>query len=187
MQRHAESRILQLKLNAHRRRLQLLTRDRSRPRDNRPVNGTYRNAVAAPVDPAVARARFADFVDRALKIARDNGMTDRKISALSGVATSTFHRWRTGEIKGLPKLPQVRAFCEAVGASVDEAMRVLGMTDLAPIPTPEPPLPRDVRIILRKLADPNASEIDKQFIRLSLQMLASRTTESRSTAEEETG
>lgn len=130
--------------------------------------------MAAPVDPAVARARFATFVERALDSARARGMTDREIQRVSGVATSTFHRWRLAQGRGLPELPKVRAFCEATGASVEEAMRVLGMTDSAPEATPEPPLPRDVRIILRRLADPNAPEDEKQFLRMSLQMLAAR-------------
>jgi hypothetical protein len=130
--------------------------------------------ASTPIDPAVARARFAVFVDRALESARLAGMTDREIQRVSGVATSTFHRWRQQQGRGLPELPKVRAFCEATGASIDEAMRVLGMTDSAPEPTPEPPLPRDVRIIMRRLADPNTPEREKDFIRQSLAMLAER-------------
>jgi hypothetical protein len=130
--------------------------------------------ASTPVDPAVARARFATFVARALDNARLAGMTDREIQRKSGVATSTFHRWRTADGKGLPKLPQVRAFCAATGASIEEAMRVLGMTDDAPAPTPEPPLPRDVLIIMRRLADPNTPEAERDFIRQSLSMLAER-------------
>lgn len=149
-------------------------RDRSRPRDNRPANATYGDTVAAQISPDVARARFARFVERALVQARNNGLTDREIQRRSGVATSTFHRWRTQEGKSLPKLPQVRAFCEATGASLDEAMRALGMTEEAPQATPELPLPDDVRIILRKLADPNVSEDEKAPIRMVLQMLAAR-------------
>jgi hypothetical protein len=126
------------------------------------------------VTPEVARARFANFVERALDSARARGMTDREIQRVSGVATSTFHRWRQAEGRSLPELAKVRAFCSATGASIEEAMRVLGMTDNAPEPTPEPPLPRDVRIILRRLADPNTPERERDFIRQSLSMLAER-------------
>lgn len=143
--------------------------------------------AATGLDPAVARARFAVFVERALEGARLRGMTDREIQRVSGVATSTFHRWRQQQGRGLPELPKVRAFCEATGASVEEAMRVLGMTDAEPEPTPEPPLPRDVRIILRKLADPNTSDADRQFIRMTLQMLAERARTTRSSDIAETG
>lgn len=130
--------------------------------------------MATPADPAVARAHFATFVDRALDNARLAGLTDREIARRSGVATSTFHRWRTAQGRGLPELPKVRAFCDVTGASIDEAMRVLGMTDAAPTPTPEPPMPRDVRIIMRRLADPNTPEPEREFIRQSLAMLAER-------------
>jgi transcriptional regulator with XRE-family HTH domain len=130
--------------------------------------------ASSPIDPAVARDRFALFVKRALDDARARGMTDREIARVSGVATSTFHRWRTAEARGLPELPKVRAFCQAVGASVEDAMRALGMTDSGPQPTPEPPLPQDVRVILRRLTDPNTPDAQKQFIRMTLQMLAER-------------
>ncbi|MEU7904158.1 hypothetical protein [Actinoplanes sp. NPDC049118] len=173
MQRHAEKRNLKQKLYTRRPNGRMHTRERSRPRDNRPANGTYRDVVAAaPIDPAVARANFAGFVDRALRHARDGGMSDRDIQRVSGVATSTFHRWRSAEGRSLPKLPQVRAFCQATGASIEEALRVLGMTDSAPTATPEPPLPRDMRIILRRLTDPNTPDSEREFIRKSLQMLA---------------
>lgn len=101
-------------------------------------------------------------------------MTDREIMRVSGVATSTFHRWRKQEGRGLPELTRVRAFCEATGASIEEAMRVLGMTDTSPVPTPEAPLPRDVVTIMRRLADPNTPETEREFIRQSLAMLAER-------------
>lgn len=174
MQRYAEQGVVRLRDWQRRRELRLRLRDRSRPWDNRPANGTYRDRVAT--DPAVARARFAVFVDRALKDARARGLTDREIARRSHVATSTFHRWRIAQGQGneLPKADRVRAFCEAVDASVDEAMRVLGMTDAEPEPTAETPLPRDVRVILRRLADPNTPEAEAQFIRMTLQMLAGR-------------
>jgi transcriptional regulator with XRE-family HTH domain len=130
--------------------------------------------VAPPVDPTVARARFAIFVDRALRIAREAGMSDREVQRVSGVATSTFHRWRNQETKSLPRLAQVRAFCEATGANVAEAMAALGMSDNGPSSAPEPPLPREIRIIMRRLEDPHTSEVEKDFIRQSLQMLAGR-------------
>lgn len=156
-----------------RRRDRLHVRDRSRPRDNRPKNGTYVDGVSgSPLLPSVARAQFAVWVRRALDQARMSGLTDREIARRSGVATSTFHRWRVAEGKGLPRLPQVRAFADATGASLRDAMHALGMTEEPPEPTPEPPLPRDVVTILRRLADPNTPADEVQFIRMTLQLLA---------------
>lgn len=179
MQRYAEERIKRMRAIGRLRPLRLHVRDRSRPWDNRPVNGTYGDRVE--LDPAVARARFGNFVDRALRDARARGMSDRKIALASGVATSTFHRWRQAQGRGLPELDKVRAFCDALGISVDDAMQALGMTDAAPEPTPEVPMPEDVRKILRTLADPNASEETKQFLRMSLNLLAGRAADSRTT------
>lgn len=175
MQRYAEQGIGRVIALKRRRPLRLHERDRSRPWDNRPTNGTYCDPVA--IDPTVARARFAAFVDRALRDARTRGMTDRDIARRSKVATSTFHRWRQADGRGLPELDRVRAFCDAVGASVEDAMQALGMTDASPEPTPELPMPEDVRKILRKLADPNEPEESKQFLRMSLSLLAGRTAE----------
>jgi hypothetical protein len=101
-------------------------------------------------------------------------MTDKQIYKISGVSSSTFHRWRLGQGQELPQISKVRAFCEAVDASVEDAMKALGMSDSGPEPTPEPPLPRDVRIILRRLADPNTPDSEADFIRMTLQMLAAR-------------
>lgn len=177
MQRHAVAMIERTRASNRRHPLRLRRRDRSRPWDNRPVSGTYGDRVE--LDPAVARARFATFVDRALRDARTRGLSDRKIALASGVATSTFHRWRQATGRGLPELDKVRAFCNALGISVDDAMQALGMTDAAPEPTPETPMPEDMRKILRVLADPNASEETKQFLRMSLNLLAGRAAEPR--------
>jgi hypothetical protein len=181
MQISAEQRILRLRPNTYRPGRWLRMRDRSRPRDGRPANGTYGDRVEAHVDPAVARVRFGRFVDRALASARAGGMTDREIQRQSGVATSTFHRWKNAEGRTLPSIGKVRAFCEATGASFQDAMRALGMTDdAAPTPTPEPPLPREIQTIMRKLADPTTPGVERDFILMTLQMLAARRTASSS-------
>jgi transcriptional regulator with XRE-family HTH domain len=124
----------------------------------------------------VALANYAAFVDRWLRRARAGTppLTDRKIYALSGVSTSTLSRWRNAQGTQLPEIEKVRAFCRVVGAPVDEALAALGLTDEPAEATPEAPLPADVQIILRRLADPNTPESEREFIRLSLQMLADR-------------
>lgn len=176
MQHDAERRRSGLRPARFRSPGRLRKRDRSHPWDNRPATGTYRDNVAAsPISADVSRARFAAFVQRALERARAGGLTDREIARRSGVATSTFHRWRLGEGNTLPKIDKVRSFCEVTGVSLDEAMRALGMTDNARSePTPAAPLPEDVRIILRTLADPNVDEAQKAAIRGILQLLATR-------------
>lgn len=149
-----------------------------RPRDNRPANRTYGDGVpaASPApNPDVARARFAKFVSAALRSARQRGMTDRTIAEATGIGPSTFHRWRRGEGRELPEMEKVRAFCEGLGVSVTGAMTALGLNPtVRDSPEPEPPMPPEVRRVLRLLADPNVPDKDKVFLSETLKMLADR-------------
>jgi transcriptional regulator with XRE-family HTH domain len=130
-------------------------------------------AASPAPSPNVARARFARFVKVALDAARERGMTDADIKAATGVGPSTFHRWKRGEGRELPELEKVQAFCEGLGVSVVGAMTALGLNPAKrDNPEPEPPLPPEVRTILRRLADPNVSQSDKLVIREMLKMLA---------------
>lgn len=144
-------------------------RERARPRDNRPENGTQYGGVIAPV----SRARFARFVAHALAAARDRGMTDKDIAAATGIGTSTFHRWQRGEFATAPDLSRVRAFCEGLGVSTREALAALGMSERQPT-APEPPMDPDVLTVLRALADPNVPADEKRMIRDMIGMIADR-------------
>lgn len=130
------------------------------------------------------RARFAAFVDRALTMARARGMTDRDIHQATGVQASTFHRWRRGELRTTPDMGKVRAFCRGVGVDINEALTALGMTGERTDPQPEPQMDPDMRLIMRRLNDPNTPPAEKVFIRESLRMLAERATRRR---QDETG
>jgi transcriptional regulator with XRE-family HTH domain len=144
----------------------------TRPLDSPPAGGTYRDAVATA--PGVDRARFARFVARALDNAHDRGMTDKDIAAATGIGTSTFHRWQRGEFATAPAVDKVKRFCLGLGESVDDAMTALGVRGGAPRGGPEPPLPPEVKVILRALADPNVPDQDKLVIREMLRMLANQ-------------
>lgn len=150
--------------------------EHSRPRDNRPQNRPHHESVSASPAPShdVSRARFAAFVARSLDAARRRGMTDKDIHRATGVPPSTFHRWQKGSFATAPDLDKVRAFCAGLGISPAGALAALGLAPQRDEPAPEPPLPPEVRTILRKLADPNVSEFDKQFMRETLHMLAER-------------
>jgi transcriptional regulator with XRE-family HTH domain len=119
----------------------------------------------------VALARFAAFTKRALRDARDRGMTDQDIQRATGVAQSTFHRWQKGVGTNLPNISKVRAFCDGLDVPLRPALIALGMDD-AREPTPEPPLDPDIQRIARILRDPNVSEAEKQAIRHTIRMLS---------------
>lgn len=180
MQRYAEGLANETKGRARYAR----RRECSRPRDNRPANATYVDRVAA--SPDVNRSRFARFVARSLASARDRGMTDKDIHAATGIPPSTFHRWQKGQFATAPDLDKVKRFCEGLGVSLTGAMTALGMAPGRDTAEPEPPLPPEIRTILRRLADPNVRESDKLVIREMLKLLAQQARERRE-PEEGTG
>lgn len=168
MQRYAETRAGRGKARCRYDR----RRQRSRPRDNRPANGTYRDRVAASSD--VNRARFSRFIAWALTSARTRGMTDRDIVEATGVAASTFHRWQRADFKEAPEIERVRRFCEGLGVPVAGALVALGVTEGRDQAEPEPAIPPDVQRILRALADPHVPTDEKLIIREMLRMIAAR-------------
>lgn len=75
----------------------------------------------------------------------------------------------------MPELEKVRAFCEGLGVSVVGAMTALGLNPAArDNPEPEPPMPPEIRRVLRLLADPNVPDKDKVFLQETLRMLVDR-------------
>ncbi|WP_415857525.1 helix-turn-helix domain-containing protein [Salinispora arenicola] len=101
-------------------------------------------------------------------------MTDKDIAKATGIGPSTFHRWRRGEGRELPEIEKVRAFCAGLGISPAGALAALGLDPSRDNPEPEPPLPPEVRRILRTLADPNVPDADKLVLQEMLKMLADR-------------
>lgn len=119
--------------------------------------------------PGVARARFARFIERALRDARKRGLTDPDIYRLTGVRPSTFHRWQTLE-GGLPTIPKVDAFCDGLDIPRGAAYAALGIQETreATPATLDPDLSRLARI----LEDPAVPEEEKQAIRHTIRMLS---------------
>jgi transcriptional regulator with XRE-family HTH domain len=124
-----------------------------------------------PVSLEVARANFSAFVKRALREARDRGLTDDAIAAETGVGDSTFHRWAKGEWVQRPKLDKVVAFCVGLNLNQAEALRALGLEDGRPAPT-EPVTIPEVDAIARMLKDPAVPDDEKQAVLHTLRMLA---------------
>lgn len=136
------------------------------------MNRTDTERVTVP--PAVARARFAKFVGRALRDARERAMTDKDIQRATGISPSTFHKWQSGE-GGLPKWEKVAAFCTGLDIPVSAGAAALGISDRAREPEPEPMEDPDLRRLGRLLRDPNVSEAEKLAIRHTIRMLARST------------
>lgn len=134
-----------------------------------PANRADTQRVSSP-SPDVARARFAAWVDRAIRRAQDRGLTTREIEARTGIGSSTWDRWRN-RIGGMPKIDRVRAFAEGLDEDPQPAFAALGMAGVARTPT-APELDPDVRALARYLASPKVSDEEKLAIRLLLRRLA---------------
>lgn len=74
----------------------------------------------------------------------------------------------------MPDLAKVRAFCQGLNLSVDDAMTALGVTAGRDNPEPAPPVDPDLQVIMRRLMNPRTPAAEKLFIRESLRMLAER-------------
>lgn len=138
------------------------------------MHGTYRGLVAVSRD--VALDRFSEFVKRTLDAARARGMTDKQICAVTGLTSSTIHRWRRGDfgLRG-PSADSVMKFADGMNVPRKTVGDLLGWsTDEAKVQEAEPQLPPDVRELLRRLRDPNVPEQEKQFIRETFKSLVSR-------------
>lgn len=102
------------------------------------------------------------------------GMSKAELARRLGIDRGTVHRWETG--KNRPEDPAVvQAFAELFGLDVDEALIAAGLrlgATTVRTPTSEPPLDPDLKIIMRRLTDPNVSEAEKISIRATLRYLA---------------
>jgi len=97
-------------------------------------------------------------------------MTDPQIEKVTGIAASTFHRWRGG--KTAPTVDKVRQFCAGLGIPAREALAAMGAAErraTAAEPITQDP---DFALLARRLQDPNVSEETKAYIRTTLRMLA---------------
>lgn len=144
-----------------------------RPRDKRPANGTYPAFVTSP---DLQRAKFAEFVDRALRRAQRRGLTIESIERASGVTRSTIYRWRRGDLARFPTAVKVRDLCEALGEDPQEAITILWPSKASPVKrqaTPPGPLDPDLVELARILEDPRTSKADVAYIRRFLRQLAS--------------
>lgn len=123
----------------------------------------------------VRRDRFAKLVRRVLDDARARGMTIPEIEKATSVPKTTFYRWRDSGWTRDPSGTMVRNFFDGLNVPYQSAYNALDWADPeAGDAEPDPPLDPEIREILRKLNDPSVDEAEKQFLRESIRMLASR-------------
>lgn len=96
------------------------------------------------------------------------GWSVARLARESGIHRATIFRWIAGD--GGATVANVRAIAEAVGDDPANALRAAGNTGAARPPAEE--LDPDLKLILRRLADPDVSEAEKVSIRATLRYLA---------------
>lgn len=132
---------------------------------------------AAPDSDHARKIAFAAFVRDALRDARvTRAWSGTEVSRRTGVSRQTINRWTRGDWVSDPEAGRVVAFCEGLGLDVAVAFGILGWDRSGPArPTRnEPPMDPDVAAILRRLADPNVSDLEKFHIRETIRYLANR-------------
>lgn len=125
-------------------------------------------------DEQLRRIAFGTYVTRLMNIATERGMTIKDIEAATGVGKSTQYRWKRGEV--IPDAPTLHRFVDGLGGDRGEAYAALGwaMPDARPArQTPEPVvLDPDLRLLMRKLTDPNTPDSEKAWIRRQIRAMA---------------
>jgi transcriptional regulator with XRE-family HTH domain len=143
----------------------LRPREHSHEPDRGRKSATY---VGLVTHPAAKRARFGQWVERALVGARAQGMTNKQVARAVGIAPSTFYHWQNGTV--VPRFATLEKFCATLGLSVDEALATL-RGDVRQPTAPEPAIHPEVMKLLRKMADPNVSAETKAHILGTLRYL----------------
>lgn len=139
-----------------------------RPADmhNRPLYPVHVRNTSTP-----GRGNWATYVTATRERV---GMSKADLARRLGVDRGTVHRWEAGQNRP-EDAAVVTAFADLFGLDVDEALTAAGLR-LSPTPasrpTKEVPLDPDVKLIMRRLTDPNVSEPEKATIRATLRYLA---------------
>lgn len=101
-------------------------------------------------------------------------MSQSELARRVAVDRVTVYRWENG-IQRPENVDVVKRVAEALGVEVDEALAAAGLrldADPPARPTREPPMPPELLELVRRLADPNTPQRDKDFIHRTLVTLA---------------
>lgn len=125
----------------------------------------------------VRRIQFARFVRRAVDRAKETQRWSlERVAKEAKIGPATIYRWMDGEWKESPDPRRVERFCAALGIPQEIPFGILWPADNKISKGETEPLSASpaIEIIMRKLADPNVSDVEKYHINQTLESLASR-------------
>ncbi|MEU4772926.1 helix-turn-helix transcriptional regulator [Micromonospora sp. NPDC023644] len=117
------------------------------------------------------RGNWATYVTR---VREHVGMTKSELARRLGVDRGTVIRWESGKSRPEDAVV-VTAFAELFDLDVDEALTAAGLrvsATPAARPNRDAPLDPDLKVIMRRLTNPDVSEAEKTTIRATLRYLA---------------
>lgn len=126
----------------------------------------------------VRKRAFAAFVRRVTDHAENTrGWSIPRIATEAGISNPTIYRWRDGTWTKAPDPDAVAAFCDALDIPPAVAFAILwpGKTGEAQPPEAlplDPEIERQMRELMRRIADPNVSDAEKLTIRATIRHLA---------------
>lgn len=133
------------------------------------------HAVALPYRLRMRNTTPVPHSDWATLVKRMRAVTNMSGAELSRrlkVDRATIWRWETGKQKP-DSLPLVQAFADLFGLALDDVLAAAGLRPAgAESPPQQPPLDPDLEMLLQKLSDPHVDDATKDYIRLTLRVLA---------------
>ncbi len=134
---------------------------KARPESNH--QDPFATAYRSPVGDGYRRESWAEYLRR---MTERPGWSVARLARDSHIHRATIFKWMAG--KGGANVASVRAIAEALGDDPANALRAAGNIDAAPEETMDP----DLKLLMRRLADPDAPEAEKTAIRAALRYLA---------------
>ena len=116
-----------------------------------------------PMGDGDTRETWADYLRR---MTSRPGWSVARLARDSGIHRATIFKWIAG--KGGANVASVRAIADALGDDPANALRAAGNMEGATNEGLDP----DLKVLMRRLADPDVSEVEKVSIRAALRYLA---------------
>lgn len=126
-----------------------------------PFAGAYRRLMGD------ANERHESWSDYLRRMTSRPGWSVARLARESGIHRGTIFKWIAGKTGAT--VANVKSIAEALGDDPAKALSAAGNVGVA---TTDEPLDPDLKLLVRRLSDPQVSATEREFIRRALQSLA---------------